>query len=795
MLRFNFKHLILAFSTILVFLFSIFLSRYIKGLLLSSFDIDVYSKYIKSPNQSMISYFRFEESESILKDPNDIVKSAIDEVQLKNQIENFQDKNFQLKSFLVKNQLLIIFLLLQTLVSIILIPNLYFTPFTLRILVNRFTFEFLQHQYIILTKIRLFENYGIYSQNRLLDDLSLSFRKKQRILLKKNLNFLKSFKCQVFKDLEMRKENSMQNWITYTTMEWFLTTSSFGYDLMIYIYPLFIYNPLIYPTNPFRGCIVAYVKTLTIIQRLSTESEIKDYIKRIQHSVEYIDGCMIDLKKREKKGVLPCVNSIIGICKHLEKIIYCEYSNPKNHFIYKLVSGHLQGLPDEDIGEFKRKILLDDTLSAIVNYFMPAIRKLIRYHYSLIPIAPKEIGLWRIPNGDDIYRFHIYYFTSTTMHPMDLQELGLKEIELCKKKIIELVQPEFVFCEGNESFGDFIRRLSNDPKFHFSFTKKGRRDAVHQLKRSITRAWEKSKDLFNEYPESPINIDYYSIFTDVSYNYQAGPWDGSYLKKSENPRISINFDREITYSKLMNKGCAFREGVPGHHLQLEAFKNSNLDFFRKNFISNSFFNGWGMYAELLTIENGWMDNKWEELGHYLMDLRISAKLVADCSIHYQGIKWDSKTACLFFEELGFSKNEADLEVKCLSSLPGTGLSQKVGQVKLLEMREFAKQELGDKFDIKEFHSVILENGSLPLDILAQVNQYWIIEKKENNNPFPSLFKKKTKNSNNENENKRDTSSNNNSGSDSSSSSSNSSGSNVSSDCNVKTEKYESFKDK
>lgn len=109
---------------------------------------------------------------------------------------------------------------------------------------------------------------------------------------------------------------------------------------------------------------------------------------------------------------------------------------------------------------------------------------------------------------------------------MDLQELGLKEIESCKKKIIELVQPEYIFCKGYESFGDFIRRLFNDPEFHFSFTKKGRRDAVHQLKNSITRAWEKSKDLFYEYPESPINIDYYTIFSDVSYNYQAGPWDG-----------------------------------------------------------------------------------------------------------------------------------------------------------------------------------------------------------------------------------------------------------------------------
>ncbi|KAK5581047.1 hypothetical protein RB653_001075 [Dictyostelium firmibasis] len=778
MLRFNFKHLILAFSTLIVFLLSIFISRYIKSLLLSSFDIDIYSKYVKSPNQSMISYFRIED-ESVLADSNGVVRSSFDEVQLKNQIETFQDKNFHLKSFLVRNQFYLIFVILQCMVSIVLIPNLYFTPFTLKILVNRFTFEFLQHQYIILTKIRIFEHYGINSQNRLLDDLSLSFRKKQKTLLKKNLNFLKSFKSQVFKDLEQRKDNSIQNWITYTTMEWFLTTSSFGYDLMIYIYPLFIYNPLIYPTNQFRGCIVAYVKTLTIIQRLSTESEIMDYIKRIRHSEEYIDGCIIDLKKREKKGVLPCVNAIIGICKHLEKTIYCEFSNPKNHFIYKLVSGHLQGLPEEDICEQKKKELLSYTQSAIVDYFMPAIRKLIRYHYSLIPMAPKEIGLWRIPNGDDIYRFHIYYFTSTTMHPMELQELGLKEIESCKKKIIELVQPEFIFCEENETFGDFIRRISNEPDFHFPFTKKGRRDAVHQLKRSITTAWEKSKELFNEYPESPINIDYYSIFSDVSYNYQPGPWDGS-----ENPKISINFDREITYSKLMNKGCAFREGVPGHHLQLEAFKNSKLDFFRKNFISNSFFNGWGLYAELLTIENGWMESKWEELGHYLLDLRISAKLVVDSSIHYQGIKWDTKTACSFFEEIGFNSNEAELEVKCLSSLPGTGLSQKVGQVKLLEMREFAKQELGEKFDIKEFHSVILENGSLPLDILAQVNQYWIIEKK-NNNCFPSLFKKNS--DNNEDDS--------NSRSSRSSSGRSSSSSNSYNNNNIKTENYESSKDK
>ncbi|EGC28708.1 hypothetical protein DICPUDRAFT_59227 [Dictyostelium purpureum] len=715
MLRFNFKHFIFISCTLLVliisYLFTIFFNRF-----LLYFQIDLKTFSTHNTNESLISYFRINDENTL---------------QIRNQIEYSQDKYFQIKRFTSDHLFLITFFILQTCISIILIPNLYKKPYTLNILIFRFVIEFLQSQYIILTKLRIFEHYGINIQNTLLDDLSLSFRKKQASLLRRNLSLLKKFKSKIFTDLEKRKDYAIQNWISYTTLEWFLTTSIFGYDLMIYIYPLFIYNPLIYPTNPFRGCIVAYVKTLTIIQRLSTENEIRDYIKRIRHSEEYIDGCIVDLKKREKKGILPCVDAIIEICKYLEKIVFCQQNSVQNHFIYKLVDGHLKGLPDDDIEENIKNYLLTEISETIKTFFIPAMRKLIRYHYSLIPIAPKEIGLWRIPKGDDIYRFHIYYFTSTTMHPMDIQELGLIEIERCKKKIIDLVKPEYIFCEEQESFGEFMRRIVSDPKFHYPFTKKGRRDAVHQLKRSITNAWEKSKELFYDYPQSPINIEYFSIFSDVSFSYQPGPWDGS-----ENPRITINFDREIAYSKLLNKGCAFREGVPGHHLQIQASKASNLDFFRKNFISNSFFNGWGLYAELLTVENGWMENKWEELGHYLLDLRTTAKLVVDSSIHYQGIKWDTKTALAFFEDLGFDHSEAEIEVKCIASLPGTGLSQKIGQVKLLEMREFAKSELGPSFNIKEFHSVVLENGSLPLDVLAQLIQYWIIEKK-NNKSFPN----------------------------------------------------------
>ncbi|KAF2069726.1 hypothetical protein CYY_008956 [Polysphondylium violaceum] len=614
------------------------------------------------------------------------------------------------------------FIVLETVLLGFLIPNLYTKPFSIKLMSARIFLEFLQNQYISLTKIRIFESIGINVHNSLLDDLSISFRKGQLEFLKTNLEYLKKFKSTIYSNLEKKKKDSFENWITYATLEWFLTTTLFGYKLMIYIFPLFIYNPLIFPTNPYRGCIVAYVKTLKIIQKLNSETDFKNYLKRIERTPEYIDGILNDLKTREKKGILPPADVVIETCKYLENILMCKENNFKNHFIYVLVNEHLVGLPESDLSLSKRKAILEDTIKVIQNYFTPAIRKLTQYHYSVISLAPKEIGVWRIPNGEEIYRFHIYYFTSTTIHPMELQELGIKEVERITKKIIDFVQPEFKFDPKKETFGSFLYKVIRDPMLHFSFTRRGRRDAVHHLKRSLDEAQEKSKDLFGEVPNVPINVEYNSIFKDVSFSYQPGPWDGS-----ENPRISINFDKELAYSKLLNKTCAFREGVPGHHMQLAITnQQDSLDLFRKNFICHSFFNGWGFYAETLAVENGWITDKWEKLGHYLLDLRMSAKLVIDCSMHYQGLKWDTETAKKFLvEKIGFDEESAIGEIRYIASLPGIGISQKIGQMKLVELRNYAKQQLGDKFDIKEFHSVILKNGSLPLDILAQVVQYWI----------------------------------------------------------------------
>eukprot|EP01132_Coremiostelium_polycephalum_P003834 gene3834-4777_t len=609
------------------------------------------------------------------------------------------------------------------------IPNLYYTPFTLNTLLERIFFDFMQCQYLSMTKARLVDSLGIRYFNSKLEYLDPHHRKYQKKRIQDNINHLKSFKSQIFNKLEEDKSHrTFQNWITYSTCDWLLTNCLFGYKHMIYMFPVFLNTPLIYPSNPWRGCIKALFIVLKTVQRLDSVSDFKIYTTRINNVPKYIDGLIEDLQKRKEKGIIMDVESLKYTNNNSLKF-YIGNGEVTNHILYKRCERKLDSL-DSICAEKKKSILIDVGV-AIKHSLVPSIQKLIDYHASLIPDAPKEIGVWRIPKGDEIYRFHIYYYTSTTMHPMDIHEYGMKEIESISKKIIELVKPQFIFDQKKETFGQFLKRILSDPKFNYPNTESGKKDSLENIKKIFEESREKSKDLFEYVPSSNVQLIEENCFKDTTFYYRQAPYD-----HSEDPKIFINFDHKNTLSKILQKACAYKEGFPGHHLQTEVARSrQDIDIFRKNFISSSYFNGWGFYSETLTIDYGWVTDKWEILGHYILDLRITSSMVLDCSIHYQGLRWDTKKSLSFLvDKIGCDKEVALREIRMTTNMPGIGLSQKIGQMKFLDLREHAKNQLGNKFDIKQFHSVILNNGSLPLDILAQVVEYWIVEK---NNQDPT----------------------------------------------------------
>eukprot|EP01133_Synstelium_polycarpum_P014928 gene14928-17652_t len=218
----------------------------------------------------------------------------------------------------------------------------------------------------------------------------------------------------------------------------------------------------------------------------------------------------------------------------------------------------------------------------------------------------------------------------------------------------------------------------------------------------------------------PIGVDIEeSVYYNFPYHYQPAPID-----KSDIAKIYINFaDHPLGQSRLFSKVIGFHEGIPGHHLQISASRDQkDIDIFRKNYINSSFYDGWGFYAESLSVEYGWLSSKWDILGHHIFDLRVTCKLIIDTSIHYEGLKWDTHKALSFLHTTGgFSEEEAQDEIEMISAIPGIGLSEKIGELKIRELRELCKSQLKQSFNVKAFHTLIATHGaSLPMDILYQM---------------------------------------------------------------------------
>ncbi|KYR02309.1 hypothetical protein DLAC_01141 [Tieghemostelium lacteum] len=578
-----------------------------------------------------------------------------------------------------------------------------------------------------MTNHRVLEKLGISNYlryNNHLDNVSPSFRHKQYNFFKKNIKYLESFRVKVEKHIRTKtaNEDDFQKWVSMTTAQWTLESFLMGHKFNCYKFPLYN-NLLLFPSNVYKGCITAYFNTLKNIQRLNSEKEITDYICRLEQTPSFIKGLLEDITTRSKAGIIPPVDCLIDICKQLESILHNQYLLDPNESIIQIVKKHLSTIKSRNISSKRKELIIENTKYAVYNCFIPPLRELLEFHYKLIPKSPKEVGIWRLPNGDETYKFLIYYNTSTTVHPMEIHELAFRELRSIQSKLIELAKPEFTYDPNNEFFGQFLRRIITAPELN-NVGNSVRECVINKANESLSFSRKKICTFLPELKDlSNVRIGSSEFLYDTNFVYHQAPLDNSEL-----PLMCINFNNELTHFQWVAKALSFREGVPGHHFQ-QSYQRTlkGVDVFRKNFSNYSFYAGWGHYAcSVLAAEQGLYENKWELFGNYLVDLRATGKLILDPSMHYKSLKWDTDK-CKYFliNTLGYDNITANHEIRFIATLPGTVLAEKFGQVRILDLRNHAKEQLGSKFNLIEFHKVILGNGSLPLDILSQVVQYWI----------------------------------------------------------------------
>lgn len=370
------------------------------------------------------------------------------------------------------------------------------------------------------------------------------------------------------------------------------------------------------------------------------------------------------------------------------------------------------------IAEPQRAQLRAQAKAAIASSVIPAYRKFEAFfNKSYLPAAPKQVGLRNLPGGEKLYAHNVRYYTTTAMSPHEIHLLGLSEVQRIRAGM-EGVMAEVGF---KGTLAEFFASLKADKRFFKS-------DAEALL--TEYRAIGKKVDpmlatYFNRLPKAPYRVE--PVPAELAPNSSAAYYNHPAEDGSRPGTFYANLYKPEKRPTYEMTSLFLHEAVPGHHLQIAlAMEQGALPNFRKNGYYGAYVEGWGLYAESLGEEFGLYKDPYVRFGRLNMEMRRALRLVLDTGLHHEG--WSREKSIKFFlENAAKTEMEATNEVDRYLAWPGQALSYKVGELKLQALRAKAAKALGAKFDLREFHAQVLDQGALPLDVLERRVDAWIAQ--------------------------------------------------------------------
>ena len=358
-------------------------------------------------------------------------------------------------------------------------------------------------------------------------------------------------------------------------------------------------------------------------------------------------------------------------------------------------------------------------IAAIDDDVRPAYRRLgefVAKEYA--PQGRIEPGVWKLPKGDEIYRFDVAQMTTTQQSPESIHALGLAEV-----KRIETDMTAIAKSQGYPDLASFRAALKVDPKVH----PVSREDILNRYRGFIAQMQPELPKLFGLLPKTKLEVVPVEAYREKGFqiaSYQQGTPDGS-----RPGQLYVNTGDFAHRTTMDMESIAYHEGIPGHHLQLSIAQTlPGLPAFRQQADYTAYIEGWALYAERLGKDIGFYKDPLSDYGRLTGELWRADRLVLDTGVHYK--HWTRQQMVDFFHaHSDVTDSDIQSEVDRYIVWPGQALAYKVGQLKILELRERARKALGERFDIRDFHDEILSAGALPLDVLEKRVDAWIETKK------------------------------------------------------------------
>jgi uncharacterized protein (DUF885 family) len=459
---------------------------------------------------------------------------------------------------------------------------------------------------------------------------------------------------------------------------------------------------------------------MTEHQAIESLQDVQDYLARLKKYPMKFHQILEQLQARKERGIWP-PRAIIQETETVMSDFIRE--KPKKNVLYISLKSRLDEF--DSIEKGIKKDLLEQAETAIRDDVYPSYQKMIDHLQSLAQIADNRAGVWKLPDGASFYRYCLRFHTTSYLSPKEIHVMGLQEVHRIQKEMMEILIAMGI--GTNVSFLDMLRMYwqrcwqEKQGEFYYADTKKGKEQALRDYQAIIDAVEKRLPQYFSLIPKTRVQVRAIPEFeesTSVAH-YQRASLDGRrkgvFYANLSHPPFKPNM-----------KTLTYHEAIPGHHFQIAISQESSENrLFRNLLFFTAYIEGWALYAERLALENGWFEDDHEKLGYLNSELLRAVRLVVDTGLHH--MKWTREDAYRYMlQNLGWaSYGSVDRHI----IWPGQGCAYKIGELKILELRERSKQELESRFDIKEFHRVVLETGAVPLDVLERkVNQY-ILDKK------------------------------------------------------------------
>ncbi|MEE1981975.1 DUF885 domain-containing protein [Shewanella xiamenensis] len=472
-----------------------------------------------------------------------------------------------------------------------------------------------------------------------------------------------------------------------------------------------------YPVNQMHGGHSMIASFLINQHQISDVSDAKAYISRLNGVPKRLSQLQQALEVRADKGIIAPKFVFGYVISDSQNIIKgAPFDKGEDSALLADFRKKVNAL---SISEAEKAQLIADAEKALVSQVEPAYKTLIAYIKTLEAKADTRDGVWKLPDGEAFYNNALARTTTTHMTADEIHQLGLAEVERIHNEMRAIMKK----VNFNGTLQEFFTFMRDDPQFYYPNTAEGKAAYLADATKLIDNMRSRLDEVFKVKPKAAMIVKQVEAFREKSagkafYEQPApdGSRPGSYYANLYDMKAMPKYQMEA---------LAYHEGIPGHHMQIAiSLELKDIPKFRKFGGYTAYIEGWGLYSESFPKEMGLYADPYSDFGRLAMELWRACRLVVDTGIHAK--QWTREQGIAYYvDNTPNAKSDAKKMVERHIVMPSQATAYKVGMIKLLELRHKAEKQLGDKFDIRDFHTLVLANGALPLDVLEEQVDQWI----------------------------------------------------------------------